>query len=192
MQQNSEQSFYEEKISSELLFEGRVLTLWRDVVRLPNGKEATREVVHHGGAVAVIPLLADGRVLMERQYRYAQGRTVFEIPAGKLDSPDEDPVDAALRELREETGASAGKITPLGILVPSVAILTEKIYMYLAEDLSFGEKELDEDEFLSVEAVPLEMLLDMVMRGELQDSKTQVAVMKTARILEERRHAREA
>ncbi len=174
----------EERISGEMIFEGRVMRVIRDTVRLPNGHESTREVVLHDGAVAVIPLLSDGSILMERQYRYAQGRTVLEIPAGKLDSPDEPPLSAAIRELKEETGATAEKLTYLGLIVPSVAILTEKIHLYLAEGLTFGERKLDEDEFLNVEKIPLEVLLDMTLQGEIQDSKTQIAVMKTWMLLQ--------
>ncbi len=179
----------EERIFGEMIFEGRVMRVVRDTVRLPNGHESTREVVLHDGAVAVIPLLPDGSVLMERQYRYAQGRTVLEIPAGKLDSPDEPPLAAAIRELKEETGATAETMTPLGIIVPSVAILTEKIHLYLAEGLTFGQRKLDEDEFLNVERIPLDELMAMTERGEIQDSKTQIAVMKAWLLLQKRRAA---
>ena len=124
---------------------------------------------------------------MERQYRYAHGRTFFEIPAGKLDSPDEDPLEAAKRELREETGAIADKMTYLGRIDPTPALINEKIHLYLAERLSFGERELDDDEFLTVEAHPLPDLVDMVMSGEIKDSKTQIAVLKYDRILNNNR-----
>jgi ADP-ribose pyrophosphatase len=117
---------------------------------------------------------------MERQYRYPHGREFFEIPAGKLNYKDEDPLEAAKRELREETGAVAKKYTDLGEMVPSPAILGEKVRMYLAEDISFTERELDEDEFLDVERVPLEKLYSMVMAGEIADAKTQICVLKVA------------
>lgn len=178
----------EEKfVSREEIFNGVVLKVVRDVVELPNGRLATRELCLHFGAVAIIPLLDDGRILMERQYRYAHGRIFFEIPAGKLDSPDEDPLHAAVRELREETGAVAEKITYLGRIDPSPALINEQIHLYLAEGLSFGERDLDDDEFLEVEAVPLSDLVDMVMSGEIKDSKTQIAVLKLQRILDERK-----
>ncbi len=177
----------EEKfISREEIFNGIVLHVVRDTVELPNGNTAIREVCLHLGAVAIIPLLPDGRVIMERQYRYAHGRTFFEIPAGKLDSADEDPLEAAKRELREETGAVAGKITYLGRIDTTPALINEKVHLYLAEDLTFGERELDEDEFLETEAVPLNTLVDMVMSGEIKDSKTQIAVLKLSRILDSR------
>lgn len=178
----------EEKfISRENIFDGVVLKVVKDKVKLPNGNEAYRELCLHLGAVAIIPLLDDGRILMERQYRYAHGRTFFEIPAGKLDSADEEPLCAAIRELREETGAVAEKMTYLGRIDTTPALINEKIHLYLAEGLTFGERELDDDEFLEVEAVELSTLCEMVMSGEIKDSKTQIAVLKLQRILDERK-----
>ena len=175
----------EEKfLRREEIFDGAVLHVVKDTVELPNGKEAIREMCLHVGAVCVIPLLSDGRVIMERQYRYPHGRVFFEIPAGKLNFAEEDSLEAAKRELREETGAIAKRYTPLGVLVPSPALITERIHMFLAEDLSFGERELDEDEFLDVERVPLDKLYEMVMSGEIEDSKTQIAVLKVKALLE--------
>lgn len=179
----------EKFLKREEIYKGAVLDVVKDTVELPDGKEALREVCLHVGAVCVIPLLPDGRVIMERQYRYAHGRVFFEIPAGKLNYKEENPLEAAKRELREETGALAKAYTPLGIMVPSPAILSERIYMYLAEDLTFGERELDEDEFLDVEFVPLDTLYEMVMRGEIEDAKTQIAVLKVKSILESRKKA---
>ena len=177
----------EEKfVSRKEIFNGHVLNVVCDTIELPNGKEATREICLHNGAVAVIPILPDGRVIMERQYRYAASRVVLEIPAGKLDSPDEIPLEAAKRELREETGALAGKITYLGRLLTSPALISEVIHLYLAEDLTFGECELDEDEFLEVEYIPLAQLKEMVMRGEISDAKTQIAILKADEILKNR------
>ena len=126
--------------------------------------------------------LAKSHIIMERQYRYAHGRVFYEIPAGKLDYPGEDPLSAAMRELREETGAVAGKMTFLGELDTSPALLNEKIYMYMAEELSFVDRELDEDEFLDVEYARLSDLVDMVMSGNIKDAKTQIAVLKAAKI----------
>lgn len=165
-------------VSREDVFDGAVLHLVRDTVRLPNGALATREMCLHVGAVCVLPLLSDGTVLMERQYRYAHGRVFFEIPAGKLNSREEDREAAVLRELREETGAVAGRLTYLGDLDPSPALTDERIGMYLAEDITFGERELDADEFLDVERVPLSTLYRMVMDGQIRDAKTQIAVLK--------------
>ena len=169
----------EKQIKRENIYDGAVLNVVKDTVELPNGKSSVREVCLHPGAVAVIPLLPDGSVVMERQYRYAHKRVFLEIPAGKLNFKDEPPLDAAKRELREETGATAEKYTYLGRLVPSPAILSEVIHLYLAEGLQFGERELDEDEFLDVETIPLARLYEMVMNGEIEDTKTQIAVLKT-------------
>lgn len=173
----------EKQLSREEIFDGKVLHLVRDTVLLPNGKSATREMCLHVGASCVIPLLSDGRVVMERQYRYPQGREYLEIPAGKLNFPEEDPLLAAKRELREETGAVAEKWTYLGRIDTTPALMNEKIHLYLAEELTFGERELDDDEFLDVELIPLDKLCDMVMSGEIKDAKTQIAVLKVARIV---------
>ena len=166
------------RLERKEIYNGHIVNLVCDTVRLPNGNVAPREVCLHVGAVCVIPLLDDGRVIMERQYRYPHGRVFLEIPAGKLNSSDEDTLEAAKRELREETGAVAKKYTDLGEMIPSPAILAEKIRMYLAEDISFTERELDEDEFLDVEFVPLSELYEMVMNSEIADAKTQIAVLK--------------
>lgn len=170
----------EKQLSREKIYEGSVLTVVRDEIELPNGNRSHREICLHIGAVAILPLLDDGRVIMERQYRYAHGRVFFEIPAGKLDTPDEDPLEAAKRELREETGAVAKKYTYLGEIDTTPALMNEKIYLYLAEGITFGERSLDYDEFLDVELVPLSNLVDMTMRGEIKDAKTQVAVLKAS------------
>jgi ADP-ribose pyrophosphatase len=167
----------------EEIFNGKVLHMVKDTVILPNGALSEREICLHGGAVAVIPLTDDLKVIMERQFRYAHGRVFFEIPAGKLDAPDEDHLEAAIRELREETGATAGSITYLGCIDTSPALLSEKIDLYLARELNFGERELDEDEFIDLELVDIRELRNMVMRGEIKDAKTQIAILKACEIL---------
>ena len=170
----------QENVSArEDIFRGKIVHLVRDTVTLPNGKSATREMMLHNGAVAILPLFEDGTVLMEYQYRHPLGRVVYEIPAGKLDSPTEDHLEAAARELREETGYTAAKMTSLGVYVPSPAILTERIELFLAEGLTAGDTSPDEDEFLLTERRPLRELCEMVMRGEIEDGKTQVALLKT-------------
>ena len=170
----------ERKLSRTEIYDGKVLHVVCDDVELPNGEIAVREFCIHVGAVCIIPILPDGRVIMERQFRYPHNRVFYEIPAGKLDSFDEDPLSAAKRELREETGAVAGKMTFLGALDTSPALISERIHMYLAEDLSFTDRELDDDEFLSVEYESFHKLYDMVLSGEIADAKTQVAILKTA------------
>lgn len=169
-------------VEREEIFKGKILNVVRDKVTLPNGEDAYREWCLHVGGVCVLPLLNDGRVIMERQYRYPHGRVFFEIPAGKLNYKGEDPLSAGMRELKEETGAVAGKYTFLGEIDTTPALINEKIYVYLAEDISFGERNLDEDEFLDVELVPLSELYDMVMRGEIKDAKTQLAILKTVNL----------
>ena len=180
-------SLLEKQISRTEIYNGAVLKVVRDDVLLPNGKPGVREFCLHIGAVAVIPILDDGRVIMERQYRYAHGRVFFEIPAGKLDRRDEPPLEAAMRELREETGAVAKEFTYLGRIDPSPALMDEKIHLYLARGISFTERELDEDEFLNIELVPLETLYAMVMSGEIADAKTQIAILKAKALIDKRK-----
>ena len=169
----------EEKfVSREEIFDGKILKVVKDTVSLPDGETAYREICLHVGGVCVLPLLSDGRVIMERQYRYAHHRVMLEIPAGKLNGPDEDPLVAAQRELREETGAEARKYTYLGSIATAPALIDELIHLYMAEDISFGERELDPDEFLDVELIHIDRLYEMVMKGEIADAKTQIAILK--------------
>ena len=176
----------EKKLSSASIFDGKVLHVRLDEIALPNGKEATREYCHHNGAVCVIPICDNGDVLCVRQFRYPFGEPLIEIPAGKLDSPDEDPDDAVRRELREETGAISSKITYLGQYYGSPAILDERIHMYMAEELSFGETDFDEDEFIEPLRIPLEALVQMVLEGEIRDGKTQIAALRAYMMLKQR------
>lgn len=173
----------EQGISSESLYRGVIIDVYRDTVRLPDGNEAFRELIRHNGAVCVVPLTDAGEVLCVRQYRYPFGRVTVEIPAGKLDSPDEDHREAALRELREETGASCEELVFIGDLYPSPAILDEVIHMYYARGLTMGETDPDDDEFIEPEPIPMAKLVDMIASGEICDAKTQAAVLKTALIL---------
>jgi len=173
----------EKKISSQLIFDGKVVHLYKDEVEVANGVRSTREYIRHIGAVCVLPLTDEGEVVLERQFRYPYGEVLVEIPAGKLDSRDEDPAKAALRELREETGAVARELIPLGDYYGSPAILDERIRMYLARGLTFGERELDEDEYLEVFRLPLEDAVKEVLAGHIPDGKTQVAILRVAAML---------
>ena len=173
----------EKKISSEEIFDGVILHVVRDTVELSNGNTTIREVIRHIGAVCVIPVTDDNQVIMERQYRYPLDKVILEIPAGKLDAPDEDRLSAIKRELMEETGYTADEWTEIGDFHPAPAYSDEYITMYLARGLHKGERHLDEDEFLDVAAIPLKELVDAVMNGSISDAKTQVCILKAARIL---------
>ena len=172
------------KTGSQEIFDGVILHLYKDTVQLPNGKPAIREVIRHVGAVGVIPVTEDGKVLVERQFRYPLNRVITEIPAGKLDSFTEDRLSAAKRELEEETGYTAAEWIDMGDYYPTPAYCDERITLYLARGLELGTRHLDEDEFLNFEFVPLSDLVDAVMSGRITDGKTQVAVLKAARLLE--------
>lgn len=168
----------EKTLSENLIFDGKVLHVYCDEILRPDGKTSKREYAKHIGAVCVVPLTAEGEVICVKQYRYAAGRAFIEIPAGKLDYASEDREEAALRELREETGALCEELVHLGDLFTSPALLSERISMYLAEGLTFTDTEFDDGEFIEILRIPLRELVDMIMRGEIEDAKTQAAVLK--------------
>ena len=175
----------EVKTGSQEIFDGVILHVFKDTVKLPNGNPATREVIRHVGAVGVIPVTDEGKVIVERQFRYPLNRVITEIPAGKLDSFTEDRLSAAKRELEEETGYTAKEWIDMGDYYPTPAYCDERITLYLARGLALGQRHLDEDEFLNFEAVPLDTLVEQVMDGTITDGKTQVAILKAARLLGE-------
>lgn len=148
----TESSLREETVSSREAYSGSFLHVYHDEVSLPNGGGASREYIRHVGAVCIVALDEQGRIAMERQYRYPVGETVYEIPAGRMEN--------------------------LGEFYPTCAYSDEVIHIFLARDLSYGERSTDEDEFLSVEMVPLAEVKDMIMRGEIPDGKTQAAVLR--------------
>ncbi len=168
----------EKWVKTEEIFDGVIVHLQKDEILLPNGKGAFREVIRHVGAACVVPLTDDGYVIMERQYRYPVAETMLEIPAGKLDSKDEDPELAIRRELKEETGYTAGKLIHLGYIYPTCAYSDEKIDMYLAMDLRQEERELDEDEFINLEKIKLEELARLAIEGKIPDAKTQASILR--------------
>ena len=172
----------EKMLSRKEQYSGPLFSVHSDTVLLPNGKTAGREVVEHCDGVAVLPLDQDNNVLTVTQYRYCFGRTLLEIPAGKLD-PGETPDAGALRELKEETGAVPGEFTSLGSIIPACGCYTEVLHLYLARDLHFGEQHLDPDEFLNVDRIPFAELYDRCISGEIEDAKTVVAVLKAKALL---------
>lgn len=164
---------HEKAYDTHRIYEGKVLSVRRDDVVFPNGSKSTREIVEHHGAVAVIPVDDEGFVTMVRQYRYAFDEELLEIPAGKLEPGEENAHrEAAIRELEEETGLTADTVEYLGVIYPSVAILTERIHLFLARGLHQGEMHLDEDEYLNTERIPYAKLRAMVANGEIRDGKT--------------------
>lgn len=167
----------EKKLSSKLIYDGIILRLHLDTVELPNGKQALREVADHPGGVAIVALDSDDNLLTVRQYRYAFSQVIEEIPAGKLER-GEDPKAAALRELKEETGAEPERLIELGELIVSPGAYGERLYLYLAEGLNLGEQSPDEDEFLEMVRTPFWEMVRRVMDGELQDAKTVVGILK--------------
>ena len=174
--------FEEKQIEREEIFDGAVLHVVKDKILLPDGNTSYREFCLHKGAVAVVPITDENEVLLVRQFRYAHHREFLEIPAGKFDFVGEDPLEAAKRELSEETGAVAEKYTYLGVLDTTPALIDEKIHMFLAEGLSFGDAHPDADEFISVERIHLSELVSMVMSGKIRDGKTQIGILKAAKI----------
>ena len=172
---------FEKTLKTDILYEGRIITLQKDEVELENGTTATREVINHPGGVCVVPVTDRNEVILVKQYRYPFKTTLLEVPAGKLNY-GEDHFECGKRELKEETGAVAENFVYMGELYPTTAYLTERIHMYLATGLSFEEQNLDDDEFLDVIKMPLDKAIELVMSNEIKDAKTQIALLK-AKIL---------
>lgn len=166
----------EHPLTEDVAWTGRIFNVDRLHVRLPDGRTATRDVVRHPGAVAVVALTEDGRICLVRQYRTALARVTVEIPAGKLD-PGEDPLECASRELLEETGMSAGKIAFLTTIATSDGFCDELIHLYMATGLEFSRSNPDADEFINVDLVPLGELVDAVLDGRIEDAKTVVGAL---------------
>ncbi len=165
----------EATVQKNYIYRGKILNLRCDDALRPDGKPCKREIVEHTGGAAVLAETEKG-VALVKQFRYAYGEEIYEIPAGKLNA-GEDPKEAAARELKEETGLSAERLTLLTVLYPSPGYTNEKIYVYRAENVSAGESRLDEGEFLNVEYFKRERVLEMIQRGEINDAKTITAVL---------------
>lgn len=174
--------FTEKPLKQDYLYRGKIVNLRVDDAELPDGTTALREVVEHPGGVCVAALTDKEELLFVEQFRYPYMETVLELPAGKLEY-GEDPFEAGKRELLEETGAAAKNYRDLGKLYPTPGYCGEIIHMYLAENLTFSEQHLDEDEFLEVRRIPLAEAFQMVMRNEIRDSKTQVGILKTYQLV---------
>ena len=174
----------EKTLASELVFDGRLLKLYRDEVGLADGGRSVREFVHHPGGAAVVALDGDGNVYLERQFRYPYHKVVAEIPAGKLEE-GEDPFDAIRRELKEEIGAVALRWDPLGYIMPSVGYTDEMLYLYLARDLAFGETHWDKDEYLEPFKLPFAEALAQAADGRINDGKTVSALVRADRLMRE-------
>lgn len=166
------------------LYKGKVVDLWLEHVTLPNGHTVGLEIIHHPGAAAVVPLHDNGDVTLIRQYRHAAGGFIWEVPAGKLDG--EDPAVCALRELEEEAGLAAGKLTRLGCIFTTPGFTDERIHLYLAEGLSKARQHLEHDEVLTVRRMPLEQAVAMVVSGDIADAKSAVALFLAAEYVRQR------
>ena len=169
----------EKTVQKNYIYRGKIVNLRCDDAVLPDGRPCKREVVVHSGGAAVL-CVQGGKVALVRQFRYAYGEAIYEIPAGKLNA-GEDPMLAAKRELEEETGLQAGRLVHLFTLYPTPGYTNEKIYIYEAEDVQAGAQRLDEGEFLNVEYMPVRDALSMVENGTIRDAKTIVALLDYAR-----------
>lgn len=172
----------EKTVESELKYDGKIVKLFVDKAEVENGYIVKREVIKHPGGVCVVPLDEDENVIFVRQFRYPHKRVFLEIPAGKLEY-GENHRECGLRELKEETGCVCDSFEYLGNLVPTPAYDTEIIHMYLARGLHAGEQNLDKDEFLETEKIPLKKAAEMIIKNEIADAKTQVAILKTMFLL---------
>ena len=164
------------RLKRELKYQGTILKIYEDTV-LANGHKAHWDFIHHDGAAAVVPVTDDGKILMVRQYRNALNRETLEIPAGKLDAPDEPKIECAYRELEEETGYHSDDLEWLITLRTTVALCNEKIEVYVARNLIRTHQHLDENEFVNVEAHTVEELKQMIFEGKIEDSKTVAAIL---------------
>ena len=172
----------EKKLTSDVRYEGPIFTITHDTAELENGKTAVRDVLHHHGGVCVIPITENNEIFLVKQFRYPFQTVTREVPAGKLEK-GEDHAVCGRRELLEETGYTYSEYVYLGEMLPTPAYNSEVTHMYLAKGLTFSSQNLDPDEFLDVERIPLAEAVKQVMDGTIRDGKTQVTILKAARIL---------
>ena len=184
-----DKNLIEKKILSEKIFDGVLLHVFKDEIELPNGNKATREWIKHPGASSVIPLLPDGQIILVKQYRYPVAQVTLEVPAGKLDKPNEDPLICAERELSEETGYTAGKIWKLTTIATTVGFSNEVIHLYAATDLKSGKQHTDDDEFINVVKMPLADAVKLVEDGTIIDCKSIISILMLAKQIEANRNA---
>ena len=177
--------YWEKQIHSDEKYKGIIVRVRLDEAELHTGKHVKREVVEHPGGVTVLPVDEEGNCYLVRQFRYPFGRMLLEAPAGKKE-PGEEPLHCALRELSEETGLEPGELIDLGTCYTSPGYSTEVLYVYLALGLKAGKSHPDQDEYLNVEKIPLKTLSERIMRNEIEDAKTVVAVLKAEKYLAER------
>ena len=171
--------FEEKRVNTKKVYDGAILNVRQDTVTAPKG-HAYREIVEHNGAVAAVVLTDDGKIVMVRQYRYACGRVVLEVPAGKIDRGETDPEAAMIRELKEETGYTAKRIKKLTSFYPSTAFSNEELIIYIAKDLVPGKQNPDDDEFIERVTVPFKQALQMIKQGKIKDAKTVIALLYVA------------
>ncbi|WP_022835461.1 NUDIX domain-containing protein [Salisaeta longa] len=174
----------EAPLTSESVYDGALLHAYRDTARLPDGSTGVREWIDHPGAAAIVPLLDTGETVLIRQFRYPPRRTFLEVPAGKMDRPDEDPATVAARELSEETGYTAARFTALGAIYPCIGYSNEVIHFFLAEGLEAGTQDLAEGEFVEVERLDFAAAVERARTGQLRDMKTVTALTLAAAHLE--------
>ncbi len=179
-------NFEEKTIKRNDIFEGKIITVHVDDVELSDGSKAFREIVEHSGGVCVAALTDEKELFFVRQYRYPYKRVLLELPAGKLER-GEDPLEAGIRELEEECGLTADKVISMGTVYPTVAYCSEIIHLFLATGLHSTNQHLDEGEFLAVERISIERATEMVMNGEISDSKTAVLILKINNLIRENR-----
>lgn len=169
------------RLSRDLVYKGSIIDYYKDTVQVPNGNVVKWDFIGHKGAAAVVPVTKDGKILMVRQYRNALDRDTLEVPAGGLNGADEPTKTAAARELEEETGFRSENLEFLVSIYTTVAFCNEKIDIYVAQDLIPSKQNLDEDEFINVEAFSPQELVDMIYEGKIQDSKTMCAILAYSR-----------